>query len=214
MLSLSTPIFSGLCVNFIVSLYRSRTAPSHWLSLLRAGVRSYLFINNTLNHQIRSWGSEYLDQVSIGSSNNFLNFDWDSGSEIMTKMWQSLSCLWHFCSLTGTTDWQNLKPWQKVKVDDVSALEPSSKPPVRIVEDSITASATYAMTLVTAWMPQRDLLVPAGTGTWLDWIQCGFKWTNDYQLHHSWYLERNVTKKYIKVCGIAVMRIQQKTFLL
>jgi hypothetical protein len=39
------------------------------------------------------------------------------------------------------------------KVDDVRALEPSSKPPVRIVEDNVTASATYAMTLVTAWMP-------------------------------------------------------------
>jgi hypothetical protein len=38
------------------------------------------------------------------------------------------------------------------KVDDVSALEPSSKPTVRIVEDRVTASATYAMTLVTAWM--------------------------------------------------------------
>jgi hypothetical protein len=64
------------------------------------------------------------------------------------------------------------------KVDDVSALEPSSKPPVRIVEDSVTASATYTMTLVTARMPWRhnvDLLVPAGSSTWLDWIQCGFK---------------------------------------
>jgi hypothetical protein len=36
---------------------------------------------------------------------------------------------------------------------------------------SVTASATYA------WMPWRhnmDLLVPAGTSTRLDWIQCGF----------------------------------------
>jgi hypothetical protein len=33
------------------------------------------------------------------------------------------------------------------KVDHVSALEPSSKQ-VRIVEDNVTASATYAMTLV------------------------------------------------------------------
>jgi hypothetical protein len=43
---------------------------------------------------------------------------------------------------------------------------------------SVTASATYAMTLVTAWMPWRrdvDLLVSAGTSTRLDWIQCGFK---------------------------------------
>jgi hypothetical protein len=39
------------------------------------------------------------------------------------------------------------------KVDDVSALEPSSKPQVRIVEDGVTASTTYAMTLVTALMP-------------------------------------------------------------
>jgi hypothetical protein len=42
------------------------------------------------------------------------------------------------------------------KVDDVSALEPSSKPPVRIVEDNVTASlqsATYTVTLVTAWKP-------------------------------------------------------------
>jgi hypothetical protein len=41
------------------------------------------------------------------------------------------------------------------KIDDVSALEASSKPPVRIVEDNVTASLhrqrfTYAMTLVTA----------------------------------------------------------------
>jgi hypothetical protein len=39
------------------------------------------------------------------------------------------------------------------KVDDVSALEAISKPPVRIVEDNITALATYAMTLVTDLMP-------------------------------------------------------------
>jgi hypothetical protein len=43
------------------------------------------------------------------------------------------------------------------KVDDVSALEASSKPPVRIVEDkrrSVPALIVmYAMTLVTAWMP-------------------------------------------------------------
>jgi hypothetical protein len=41
---------------------------------------------------------------------------------------------------------------QPFQVDDVSALEASSKPPVHIVEDSVTALATYAMTLVTAWM--------------------------------------------------------------
>jgi hypothetical protein len=43
------------------------------------------------------------------------------------------------------------------KVDDVSALEAISKLPVHIAEDNVTASlhplATYAMTLVTAWMP-------------------------------------------------------------
>jgi hypothetical protein len=65
------------------------------------------------------------------------------------------------------------------KVDDISALEPSSKLLVHIVEDNVavTASATYAMTLVMAWMLWRrnvDLLVPAGTSTRLDWIQCGF----------------------------------------
>jgi hypothetical protein len=38
------------------------------------------------------------------------------------------------------------------KVDDVGALEASSKPPVRIVEDNVTALVMYAMTLVTAWM--------------------------------------------------------------
>jgi hypothetical protein len=48
------------------------------------------------------------------------------------------------------------------------------------VTASLHASAKYAMTLVTAWMPWRrnmDLLVPAGTSTRLDWnlIQCGFK---------------------------------------
>jgi hypothetical protein len=39
------------------------------------------------------------------------------------------------------------------------------------------------MTLVTAWMPWRhdvDLLVPAGTSTRLDWIQCGFKKPSAY----------------------------------
>jgi hypothetical protein len=46
---------------------------------------------------------------------------------------------------------------------------------------SVTAFAIYAMTLVTAWMAwmpwQRnmDLLVPAGTSTRLNWIQCGFE---------------------------------------
>jgi hypothetical protein len=39
------------------------------------------------------------------------------------------------------------------KGDDVGVLEASSNWPVRIVEDSVTASATYAMTLFTAWMP-------------------------------------------------------------
>jgi hypothetical protein len=41
------------------------------------------------------------------------------------------------------------------KVDDVmvSALEASSKPPVPIFEDNVTALATYAMALVPAWMP-------------------------------------------------------------
>jgi hypothetical protein len=39
------------------------------------------------------------------------------------------------------------------KVDDVGALEASSEPPVRIVEDSVTALATCAMTLIPAWMP-------------------------------------------------------------
>jgi hypothetical protein len=38
------------------------------------------------------------------------------------------------------------------KVEDVSALEASSNRSVRIVEDNVTASATYARTLVTAWM--------------------------------------------------------------
>jgi hypothetical protein len=58
-----------------------------------------------------------------------------------------------------------------LKVDDVSALEAISKPSVRIVEDGVTASATYAMILVMAWMLRRrnvDLLVPASTSTLLD----------------------------------------------
>jgi hypothetical protein len=38
------------------------------------------------------------------------------------------------------------------KVDDVSALESISKPPVCIVED-VAALAMYARTLVTAWIP-------------------------------------------------------------
>jgi hypothetical protein len=72
------------------------------------------------------------------------------------------------------------------KVEDVSALEASSNRSVRIVE-SVTASATYAMTLVMAWMLWRrdmDLLVPAGTSTRLDWIQCGFNVTWIFQLRH------------------------------
>jgi hypothetical protein len=43
---------------------------------------------------------------------------------------------------------------------------------------SVTALATYTMTLFTACMPRRrnmDLLVPMGTSTRLNWIQCGFK---------------------------------------
>jgi hypothetical protein len=50
-----------------------------------------------------------------------------------------------------------LKPhcirYSHFKVDDVSALEASSKPPVHIVEDDVTAIATYAMPLITAWIP-------------------------------------------------------------
>jgi hypothetical protein len=42
------------------------------------------------------------------------------------------------------------------KVDDVSALEPSSKPPVRIVEDNVTASLHQQR------RRDVDLLVPAG----------------------------------------------------
>jgi hypothetical protein len=56
--------------------------------------------------------------------------------------------------LTMLTD--HLKPHcircSHFKVDDVSVLEASSNRSVPIVEDNVTASATYAMTLVTAWM--------------------------------------------------------------
>jgi hypothetical protein len=60
---------------------------------------------------------------------------------------------------------------------------------------SVTALAMYAMTLVTAWMPwprNVDLLLPAGTSTRLDWIQCGFKWA---RLIHN-YLNLLCTYKY------------------
>jgi hypothetical protein len=71
------------------------------------------------------------------------------------------SSLWtdgDFCHRAGLPGPQNnLKPHciqcSHFKVDDVSALEASSNQSVRIVEDNVTASATYAMTLVTAWMP-------------------------------------------------------------
>jgi hypothetical protein len=52
------------------------------------------------------------------------------------------------------------------KVDDVSVLEASSKPPVLIVEDNVTASLHQQHT---AW----PWLRPGCTR--LDWIQCGFK---------------------------------------
>jgi hypothetical protein len=64
------------------------------------------------------------------------------------------------------------------KVDDISTLESSAASThCWRQRHSITASATYAMTLVTAWIPRRrnmDLLVPVGTSRRLDWIQCGF----------------------------------------
>jgi hypothetical protein len=62
------------------------------------------------------------------------------------------------------------------KVDDISALEASSNRSVHIVEDNVTASQNQQRT-PWPWMPWRcdvDLLVPAGTSTRLDWIQCGF----------------------------------------
>jgi hypothetical protein len=84
--------------------------------------------------------------------------------------------------LQGAWSFLHLKPHCirccHFKVDDVSALEAISKPPVSIV---VTALATCAMTLVTARMPWRrnvDLLVPAGTSTHLNWIKCGFKIEN------------------------------------
>jgi hypothetical protein len=54
------------------------------------------------------------------------------------------------------------------KVDDVSALEPSSKPPVRIVEDNVTASLHQQRT---PWPGccDVDLLVPAAQA--LSWIE-------------------------------------------
>jgi hypothetical protein len=62
------------------------------------------------------------------------------------------------------------------KVDDVSALEGISKPPVRTVEDNVTASL-HQQCMVMAWMLWRhnvDLQVPAGTSTRLHWTQCCF----------------------------------------
>jgi hypothetical protein len=41
---------------------------------------------------------------------------------------------------TNLRDLQTFELGNRFKVDDVSALEPSSKPPVRIVEDNVTAS--------------------------------------------------------------------------
>jgi hypothetical protein len=67
-------------------------------------------------------------------------------------------------NITGPPNSLKLKPHcircSHFKVDDISALEPSSKLPVRIVEDNVTASATYTIDV--------DLLVPAGTSTRLD----------------------------------------------
>jgi hypothetical protein len=61
---------------------------------------------------------------------------------------------------------------------------------------SVTASAMYAMTLVMAWMPWRrdvDLLVPAGTSTQLDWIQCGFKFSQN----QKFFLSKNKFVKFM-----------------
>jgi hypothetical protein len=56
----------------------------------------------------------------------------------LVKLTEGMSC----ADLTSNN--MNLKPHcircSHFKVDDVSALEPSSKPPVRIVEDNVTAS--------------------------------------------------------------------------
>jgi hypothetical protein len=59
----------------------------------------------------------------------------------------------------------------------------------------VTALATYAMTQITAWMPwwcNMNLLVPAGTSTQLNWIQCGF---NTVQIQ----LTENTARKKIEV---------------
>jgi hypothetical protein len=80
-----------------------------------------------------------------------------------------------------------LKPhcirFNQFKVDHVSARKAAGRPYTHCWSQrhSVTALATYTITLVTAWMPGRkwwrlhvDLLVPAGTGTGLNWIQCDF----------------------------------------
>jgi hypothetical protein len=56
-----------------------------------------------------------------------------------------------------------------------------------------TALAMYAMTLVTVWMPwcNVDLLVPAGTSTHLNWIQCGFNPSS--HAFACWHLCRPLT---------------------
>jgi hypothetical protein len=84
----------------------------------------------------------------------------------------------------------NLKPYcircSHFKVDDVSALEAASTHCWR-QRHCISIIAMYTMTLVTAWMPWRrnvGLLVPAGTSTRLDWIQCGFK-TSFTKVHYQ-----------------------------
>jgi hypothetical protein len=72
------------------------------------------------------------------------------------------------------------------KVVDVRALEAASTHCWRQRHSFAALAMLYAMTLVTAWMLWRrnvDLLVPAGTSTHLNWIQCGFNLRRPVQIH-------------------------------
>jgi hypothetical protein len=155
---------SSLCNNLvsvkstICSLSSLHPDNNYWV-FQNKWSRKYVPTGGRLIHEVGLYAGIYgMHESGFLTEMHFLKF-WDSKPPTLLKP-HCIRCS-HF------------------KVDDVRALEANSKPPVRIVEDGVTALVMYAMTLVTAWMSWRrnvDLLVLAGTSTRLDWIKCGFKY--------------------------------------
>jgi hypothetical protein len=77
------------------------------------------------------------------------------------------------------------------KVDDVhSKLSQSHQYALLKTTSQRHCISNVRQTLVTAWMPWQpnvNLLVPAGTSTHLNWIQCGFSiLLNIFNFHKNW----------------------------